>query len=192
MDLDFQSLLKAELNQAMSWDNETASKLTYLANKVLDTVRSNNCVYAIGNGGSAADASHFIGEFTSKCKLDHFPWKGVCLNSNLSTITSIANDISFEEIFSRQLQVHFNAGDILIALSTSGRSKNIINALNVVTKIAPKNIFLLTSTNAPKFLSSEVYNSIAVPSAITSRIQEVHMHWLHGIIEYCELKLQVL
>jgi phosphoheptose isomerase len=190
MDLNFQSLLKVEHNEAMSWDALTSEKLSFLGNKVLDKINSNNCVFAIGNGGSAADAAHFIGEFTSKCKLEHAPWKGICLSSNISTLTSIANDLNYEDIFSRQLEAHFQANDILIALSTSGTSVNILKALKTAVKIAPKNVFLLTSIKSPKVQNLDDANVIAVPSTITSRIQEVHMYWLHGIIEFCELKLE--
>lgn len=190
MDLNFQSLIKVEHNAAMAWDELTSKKLSFIGNKVLGAINSNNCVFAIGNGGSAADAAHFVGEFTSKCKIEHAPWKGICLNSNVSTLTSIANDLNYENIFSHQLEAHFQSDDILIALSTSGTSVNILKALKMAAKIAPKNVFLLTSVKSPKIQILDDLNVIAVPSTITSRIQEVHMHWLHGIIEYCEIKLE--
>jgi len=190
MDLDFQRVLKVEHFNAMAWDELTSKKLALLGEKVLKTIISNNRVFAIGNGGSASDAAHFIGEFTSKCKIDHKPWKGMCLNSNISTLTAIANDFSYEEIFSRQLEAHFQPNDVLIALSTSGTSLNIMKAISLAVKISPENVFLITSTKSPKVSNLIESNLIAVPSTITSRIQEIHLFWLHGIIEFCEQRLQ--
>jgi D-sedoheptulose 7-phosphate isomerase len=187
----FHKLAQSELVEALRWDDLTFEKLNSLGKTLLDVISNDGCVYAMGNGGSAADAEHFIGEFTSKCKIAHKPWKGICLNSNISAITSIANDFNYDEIFSRQLEAHFRVNDMLIALSTSGTSPNILRAIELAGKISSKNTFFLTSNKIKSFNNLSENQIIRVPSQITSRIQEVHMHWLHSIIEFCEQNLEI-
>jgi D-sedoheptulose 7-phosphate isomerase len=187
----FHKLAQEELLEALHWDDLTFEKLNLLGETLLQVISNGGCVFAIGNGGSASDAMHFIAEFTSKCKFDHKPWRGVCLNSNVSTITSIANDYNFDQIFSRQLEAQFQVTDMLIALSTSGTSTNILKAIDFAEKISSKKVFFLTSTKINHFNNLPEKQIIRVPSKITTRIQEVHMHWLHSIIEYCEDSLRI-
>ena len=186
----FHKFTQSELLEAMIWDDSIFKKLNLISKTLLEVILSGGCVYAIGNGGSASDAEHFIGEFTSKCKIMHEPWRGICLNSNMAAITSIANDFTFDEIFSRQLEAHFRKNDMLIALSTSGTSPNVLKAIELARKISSENVFFLTSNkfiNSNNLLENQI---IRVPSLITPRIQEVHMHWLHSIIEFCEENLK--
>lgn len=189
MNKEFQKKLLKESYEALNWDIQTTEALENLAIQVLSAIKHKKIVFAFGNGGSASEADHFIGEFTSACKIPHEPWRGVSLSSNSATFTSIANDFGFENTYSRQIEAQVNPGDIVIALSTSGESSNIKKALYLAAEITPGNVYLLTSIKYSNVKPVANVNIIRVPSRITSRIQEMHLLWLHGIIEYCEQEM---
>ena len=148
----------------------------------LSTFASGNRVAFIGNGGSASEAMHIAAEFTGKCVIDHKPLPVMCLNESQSSITAIGNDYGFDQIFSRQVQAHLRKGDLLIALSTSGRSKNILEALSTAVKLNVEAMLWMGDfeVDLPKV---QVFK---VPSNSTPRIQEVHLAWGHIIAEVIE------
>ena len=157
-------------------DIETIVKL------FLSTFASGNRIAFIGNGGSASEAMHIAAEFTGKCVIDHKPLPVMCLNESQSSITAIGNDYGFDQIFSRQVQAHLRKGDLLIALSTSGRSKNILEALSTAVKLNVEAMLWMGDfeVDLPKV---QVFK---VPSNSTPRIQEVHLAWGHIIAEVIE------
>jgi D-sedoheptulose 7-phosphate isomerase len=137
----------------------------------------------VGNGGSAAEAIHLAAEFTGKCVNPHPPVSALCLNESQSAITAIANDFGIDEIFSRQVQAHLREGDFLIALSTSGKSPNILKALSTAKTIGV-NCYLWTGDVDVRLTGIQIWK---VPSVSTPRIQEVHLMWGHIIAETFEL-----
>lgn len=142
-------------------------------------------LFTCGNGGSASDALHFSGEFVSKFKTDKRPpLNCICLNSNISAITSIGNDFNFKKIFSRQLSAHGFSGDLLFLFSTSGKSLNIIEAAKIAKKMGIK-IILFTGvkkTNLHDFCDI----IFQVKSDKTDLIQEAHIFYYHIICDYFE------
>ena len=128
---------------------------------------------------------HLAAEFTGKCVIDHAPLPAICLNESQSAISAIANDYGVGQMFSRQVQAHLSEGDILIALSTSGKSENILNALEVANNLQVRSILWMGD-----FSSLNVKNEVwKVPSQSTPRIQEVHLNWGHIVAESVELIL---
>lgn len=139
----------------------------------------------LGNGGSAAEAMHFAAEFVSKCTVDHPPISAICLNESQSIITAIANDYGFEYVFERAVKAELRSGDVLIALSTSGRSKNVLNAIESAVEIGVDVLLWTGSTRIENLKGVEVWNC---ELNSTPRIQEVHLIWGHLLAEYVERK----
>ena len=139
----------------------------------IEALLNHNKLMFCGNGGSASDSNHLAAELVGKFYQDRKPLNAVSLTANTSTITAIANDFGFENIFSRQINGLGHEGDILFALSTSGNSENIINAIKIANSKKIKTI-LLTGKNDSK--SSEISNySIKVNSDFPGIIQQSHI-----------------
>jgi len=145
-----------------------------------------NKVIFAGNGGSFADSIHLTAEFVSKFNFDRKPLSAIALGANNSIITSIGNDYSFEDIFSRELDALAREGDLLIAISTSGNSKNIIK---VIEKAQAKGITVYCLTGEKGGAVSKICKCLKVPSNTTARIQEVHITIGHIICEIVEDQL---
>jgi len=153
-----------------------------LSERIINLFKNGGKVAIVGNGGSAAEASHIATEFLSKCLIDHFPLPVICLNDSSTFITASANDYGFENSFSRLVEAYLQPNDILICLSTSGRSKNILNCLNTAKK---NNCYTVLWTGKSKVDIScdEIWY---VDSTVTSRIQEIHLFFGHLIAEIVE------
>lgn len=137
-----------------------------------------------GNGGSAADSQHIAAELTGRFMQDRRPLAAMALTTDTSALTSIANDYSYEEVFTRQVTALGAAGDCLMAVSTSGNSKNVIRAVQAAHSIGIHVIGLLGRDGGALAPLCEV--PIVVPSAVTARIQEAHIfigHTLCGVVE---------
>ena len=126
-----------------------------------------------GNGGSAADAQHIAAEFTGRFLKERIPLPALALSTDTSALTAIGNDYGFEKVYSRQLEALFNPGDLLIAISTSGNSKNIIEAVKTNNKLGGETICLLGNDGGK--LNKICSNSIIIKSDVTARIQEAHI-----------------
>ena len=137
-----------------------------------------------GNGGSAADSQHLAAELTGRFVKDRRPLAALALSTDSSALTCIGNDYSFDEVFARQLRGLGRAGDCLVAISTSGNSKNVIRAAEAARSMGVHTIGLLGRDGG--LLSSLCEVAIVVPSETTARIQEAHIfigHTLCGLIE---------
>ena len=137
-----------------------------------------------GNGGSASDAQHLAAELVGRFRKDRIALPAIALNTDTSILTSISNDYSFEDIFTRQIEAIGNKNDILLAISTSGNSKNILNAAKYCLSKEIKVIALSGKSGGE--LESFCDISINVPSTITSNIQEMHIISLHLICTLIE------
>lgn len=161
-------------------------------NKALDlcinSLKKNGTIYVAGNGGSASQADHFAGELVGRFYIDGNSLKVFSLNSNTAIITCIANDFSYDEIFSKQLSGQINENDIFIGLSTSGNSKNIVKAFDLCSKKGTKSILL--TGNSENLYFSEDCLTLQVPSKETPRVQEVHIILLHCLAEEIEKALR--
>jgi len=146
-----------------------------------------NKVIAAGNGGSASDAQHFVGELVSRFNFDRPPLNAITLNSNTAVLTAIGNDYGYESLFSRQISGLGKRGDIFIAYSTSGESKNILNALSIARDL---NIITIAMSGSRQSTMRSLCNYyIEVPSEETPLIQEGHAIIGHVICALVEKEI---
>ena len=155
------------------------------ADMILAALKSKNKILLCGNGGSASDSNHLAAEFISKFKKERKSLPAISLSANNSIITAIANDYSFENVFSRQIEGLADKNDILIGISTSGKSKNILKAFKQAKKQGVKTIFLTGKNKS----GADVDLEINAPSEITAEIQEMHIALGHIIVELVENKI---
>lgn len=137
-----------------------------------------------GNGGSAADAQHIAAEFVVRYQLKRRALPAIALTTDTSILTAHANDFDFDSVFARQIEALGNAGDTLIAISTSGNSKNIVQAAQIA-RAKNLNVIALTGESGGSLAEFSTH-LITVPSKITARIQEVHIligHYWCGVVE---------
>ena len=154
---------------------------------LIDCFKNGNKVLLCGNGGSAADAQHIAAELSGKFYLDRPPLYAEALHVNSSYLTAVANDIGVEKLFSRALCAKGKEGDILIAISTSGNSLNVLKAIE---KAKEKKIKTIALTGAKgKLMAGQCDHSIIVPSSDTARIQEVHILIGHILCQKIEESL---
>lgn len=168
------------------------NKLIYLDSEISKSaeimlkVLNKNKILFCGNGGSASDSTHVTAELIGRyLKKKRKPLAAIALSSNISTITAVANDFSFREVYSKQVEALGKKGDLLFAISTSGRSLNILEALRVAKKKGMKTI-LLTGKNKINYNYLDLF--IKVPALRVDRIQELHIAVLHVICELIESK----
>ena len=140
-----------------------------------------------GNGGSAADAQHFVAEFVGRFKINRASLPAISFTTDSSILTAISNDYSFDDVFSRQCESLLSKNDVIVGISTSGNSKNVINGLNVAKKMGIKTIGLLGNDGGKIKDCTDI--SIIINSNDTARIQEAHRVILHVICDIVEQKL---
>ena len=162
--------------------NELQNIILKAANLIQDAFLKGNKILLCGNGGSASDCNHIAAEFVSRFQKERISLPAISLSANNSIITAIANDYSFDDVFSRQIEGLGKKDDILIAISTSGKSKNIIKAIEQAKKQGLKVIFL-TGENKTNL---DIDLEINAPSDITAQIQEMHIAIAHKICEIIE------
>jgi D-sedoheptulose 7-phosphate isomerase len=151
------------------------------------SLKSGGKVLIFGNGGSAADAQHIASEFVNRFSKDRKALSAIALTTDTSLLTSIGNDRSFNSIFSRQIEALGRKGDVAWAISTSGKSKNVVSALEVAKSLGLKTI-LLTGSEVGK-IGDSVDCLVKIPSKSTPRIQELHITVAHIICELVEEEL---
>ena len=163
------------------------SQIAKASDVIADCLTSGKKVLACGNGGSAADAADFCTELACRFVEDRRPYPAINLSQGGSLITATGNDYGFEEIFARQVRAFGNDGDVLIAISTSGKSKNIRRALEEAKNRKLKTIALLGRDGGSAAGVADV--DLVVKGAATARIQEAHKFILHVVCEICEARL---
>jgi D-sedoheptulose 7-phosphate isomerase len=162
-----------------------------LASTLLNqTLLNGNKVMSCGNGGSAGDAQHFSSELLNRYDRDRPGLPGIALTTDSSTLTSIANDYDYRQIFSKQITALGQPGDLLLAISTSGQSPNIVEAIRAANE-SDMAVIALTGKDGGLIEQSLNSNSveIRVPSNVTARIQEVHILVIHILCELVDLQL---
>lgn len=161
------------------------SKIEQLALLIVSSLKKGGKIMFIGNGGSAADSQHMAAEYVSRFAFDRKGLPGIALTTDTSILTAIGNDYSFDNVFSRQLNALGNEGDILIAYSTSGRSLNIVKAINEAKSMG---IYSVLFTGLEGSALSNADLTIASPSSSTPHIQEGHLILGH-LLCYLVVKL---
>ena len=165
-------------------DKSLLLKIESLANEVLTSINNGGKIMFCGNGGSFADSQHLAAEFVSRLRFDRGPLPSIALGTNSSNITAIANDYGYEEVFSREIIAIGKEADILIPISTSGNSKNILKAINSAKDKQIK-VIGLSGKNGGEM--KNLCDLILVPSESTEKIQESHImigHIVCSIVEY--------
>ena len=140
-----------------------------------------------GNGGSAADAQHIVAELTGRFMRDRRPFRALALHANTSALTAIGNDYGFEHVFARELAAHARPGDVLLAISTSGNSANILRAMEAARERNVRVIGLTGETGGQMRAKCDL--CLCIPSESTPRIQEMHITIGHTICELLEGRL---
>ena len=173
--------------QELLKDETTIKTVVDIANCIIKAFQNGNKLLFCGNGGSAADAQHLAAEFSGRYYLDRAPLYAEALHTDTSFMTAVANDFSFDEVYARLIEGIAKNGDVLIGLSTSGNSNNIIKALMEAQK---RNITTIgfTGNNDGK-MNKYCDILLIVPSTDTPRIQECHLMLGHAICELVEKKL---
>lgn len=159
-------------------------KINDIADEIVQAYKNGNKVMTAGNGGSAGDAQHIAGELVSKFNFDRPPLAAIELNTNSPLLTAISNDYGYDKSFARQIQANGKAGDVFIAISTSGNSTNIIKAVEVANKMNIVTIGLIGDHECP--LNKTCQHVIRVPSTYTPNIQEAQImigHIICGLVE---------
>lgn len=143
-----------------------------------------------GNGGSAADAQHIAAELTGRFLRERQPFRALALHGNTSALTAIGNDYGYERVFARELSAHARNGDVLLAISTSGNSPNILRAIEEARKCSVAVIGLTGGSGGEMRTKCDL--CICVPSKSTARIQEMHITIGHAICEILEERLTAI
>lgn len=143
-------------------------------------------VLAFGNGGSAAQASHFVGELLGRFKMTRQPFPAVALAGDAGAVTCISNDFGYELLFERQVEALVQTGDIAFGFTTSGRSENVRRGL---LRAGEKGAVTVAVTGAAGLVGGEADHVVAVPSDVTAHVQEVHLMLLHVWCSYLDEQL---
>ena len=157
-----------------------------VARALVEALGAGHKVVAFGNGGSAAQASHLVGELLGRFKMTRQPFPAVALASDAGTVTCITNDFSYEVLFERQAEALARAGDIAFGFTTSGRSENVRRGLEMARR---KGAVTVAVTGAAGLVGGEADHVLAVPSDVTAHVQEVHLMLLHVWCIYVDEKL---
>lgn len=183
-----ESVVAESLETKRRFFAERAADLVALADAIAERVRAGGKVLVFGNGGSAADAQHFAGELVGRFTKEGPPIPALALTTDSSIMTAVGNDYGYEHIFKRQLEAHARPEDVAVGISTSGNSKNVLEAMTVA-----KSRGLLTvgmTGEGGGQLAAIVDHLFAAPSKDTPRIQEVHHLMNHILCELLEERLR--
>jgi len=161
-----------------------AGPIAAAAERMVQCLKSDRKILSCGNGGSAADAQHFAAEMLNRFEMERPGLAALALTTDTSTLTAIANDYDYEQVFSKQVQALGHAGDLLLAISTSGNSRNVVAAAHAAHE-SQIVVVALTGRNGGKLaevlLPTDIH--ICVPAQSTARIQEVHLLTLHCLCD---------
>ena len=167
-----------------NFDEDFFKSITTAIDIFKKTLINNSTIYLCGNGGSAADCQHLAAELVGRFKKNRPPYKAISLATDNSVLTCIANDFNFEDIFARQIEALGQKNDLLVSISTSGESKNILNAIKKANKMGLNTLSIIGNKSCEARNISNYL--IKVPSSSTARIQEVHILIIHIICEMLE------
>ena len=174
-------------NVKLKFIEENEDKLKNAIEIIYNTLKNGNKILICGNGGSAADAQHFAAEIVGRFKLERRGFPAIALTTDTSILTALGNDYGFDIIFERQVEALGKEGDVLVGISTSGNSENVIKAVNKAKKMGIYTIGLLGKGGGK--LKDIVDLALIVPSNDTARIQECHLTIYHVICEEVEKRL---
>src|ERR1700730_332994 len=163
-----------------------ASAVSRAVDLIYSSLAAGGQLLIAGNGGSAADAQHIAAELTGRFLLERQPLRAIALHGNTSALTAIGNDYGYEHVFARELAAHARPDDVLLAISTSGNSRNILCAIEAARQ-RKVNVIGLTGESGGQ-MQSTCDGCLCVPSRSTARIQEMHITIGHAICELLEAR----
>ena len=188
---DFEELLERSVEESLEAKRSLVSALkaplAAAADLLLSAYRSGNKAIFFGNGGSAADAQHLAAELEGRYAFDRRPLPALALHANVSTLSAIGNDYGYEQVFARTLRAHARPGDVAIAISTSGTSKNVVAAVKLREELGIKVIAFTGQGGGDLAPHADVV--IAIPSRDTARIQECHILAGHVLCAWIERQM---
>jgi D-sedoheptulose 7-phosphate isomerase len=191
MESEMKKILKtrfAELEQVLrDTQEQSAESICRAAELIVQAYREGRGLFLFGNGGSAADAQHMTGELNGRFMRERRPLKAQALVGDAATLTSLANDYGYEQIFAKQLLANASAGDVAFGFSTSGNSKNVIEAFKTAKTIGVKTVALTGKGGGALAGLADVL--IAIPSGFTPHVQEAGMAVYHCLCEQIEQDL---
>lgn len=165
--------LQEHLETFQSLIGTTLKDIERAGNLICDTLTNGGKVLLCGNGGSAADAQHIAAELVGCYEKQRRSWPSIALTTDTSALTAVSNDLGYEQVFARQIAGLARPGDVLIAISTSGKSQNILMAVAKAKELGCKTIALTGGTGEP--LASSCDYAVIVPAKRTARVQEAHI-----------------
>jgi D-sedoheptulose 7-phosphate isomerase len=163
---------------------ESAPQLIEVGRRMAESLLAGGRVLAFGNGGSAADAQHFVAELVGRFARERAGLSAIALTTDPSVVTAVANDMGYASVFRRQVEAHGRAGDVALGISTSGRSPNVVEALRAARSRGLVTVGLTGEGGGE--IASLVHHLIAVPHPDTQRVQEVHSMVLHVLAQVVE------
>lgn len=173
-----------ELKHDLLNNEDLISKVADLANQIVSCIKKGGKLVLCGNGGSASDALHFAGEIVGRFVKERTAWPAVVLNADVASMTAIANDYGYDEVFARQAEGHLKPDDIFIGISTSGNSENVYRAMLKAKEIGAYTACLVGKDGGKIGRGSSI--SIVVPCDVTARVQECHILIIHILCELAE------
>lgn len=173
-----------KVKQGLLENEALLEKVSGLADEIVSCIRNGGKLVLCGNGGSASDALHFAGEIIGRFQKERAAWPAVVLNADVATMTAVANDYGYDDVFARQAEAHMTDKDIFVGISTSGNSENVLRAVRVAKKKGAKTAALLGKDGGK--IAHEVDYAIVVPCNITARVQESHICLIHILCEIAE------
>jgi len=179
--------LKSHLEVMAAVERELAPAIASTVSLLVDAFRGGNKLLVMGNGGSAADAQHLAAEIVGRFKLERPALPAIALTTDSSILTAIGNDYGFDRVFSRQVEAHAQAGDVVIGISTSGNSPNVQLALEQAARRGCRTVALLGKDGGSIKGVAEL--SLIVPSHDTPRVQEGHIAIIHIVCDLVEKAL---
>jgi len=177
----------ASLGGALLEFQREASRLRDWGRTLASTLASGGRLLVAGNGGSAAEAQHLAAELVGKLDFDRRPFSALALNAETSSLTAIGNDYGFGEVFARQVRAHGRPGDILIAISTSGASRNLLTAVTAARAVGMRSWGL--TGPGPNLLAGCCDEALTVPSPQPQTVQELHLVCVHLLCRQLEAAL---
>ena len=192
--MDLQERINAHFQDSIATKQKSATELVPVIHQageaMVQCLLDNGKILSCGNGGSAGDAQHFSAELLNRFERERPPLPAISLASDTSTLTAIANDYSYREVFSKQVSALGQPGDVLLAISTSGNSDNVCEAINIAHE---REMTVVALTGKDGGSMRELYTAqdieIRVPSNSTARIQEVHLIVIHCLCDFIDTRL---
>lgn len=179
MQADIHRIFRDSAAVKLRFAEQFAPRIEAVARRMAETLRKGGKILFFGNGGSAADAQHLAAEFVNRFLRDRGALAAISLTTDTSALTSIGNDLGFDQVFSRQVEALGRPGDLVVAISTSGNSPNVLRGVEAARRLGCGTVGLTGGSGG--LLANAVDEAFIVPSAETPRIQEAHITLGHAL-----------